>query len=80
MTRRLPDIGTKLYGRKHRGKVTEATVVQDETCPGKRAIDVAGTKYASPSAAAKAISGHETNGWLWWKRSNGRSIGKAKRR
>ncbi len=43
----------------HHGRIYEA-VVEDG------ALVYRGTRFASPSAAARAVTGYETNGWIFW--------------
>ncbi len=78
MNRSLPPVGTKLIGRRQRGGVgVHAKIVSAHDFPLGRAVEVAGQRYASLSAAAKAVCGHEANGWVWWRGSDGRLAGEA---
>jgi hypothetical protein len=56
----LLDVGATLYARRKRQSHRTATVLAD----GR--IDVDGVAYASPSAAAGAISGGSENGWWFF--------------
>ena len=64
--RELPPAGTRLSGR-YRGQEFIAEVVAAEDGEGARALEFQGARYASLSAAAKAISGNSVNGWRFWK-------------
>jgi len=67
---RLP-AGSKLH-MKHKGTLTQATVVQTEEGTG---IRVGKQTYPSPSSAAKAVMrGASVNGWAAW-RFEGQPIG-----
>ena len=61
----LPRIGTVLT-RTFRGKEIRATVVDVNPKTGMVALDVKRKQYPSLSAAAKALTGGETNGWRFW--------------
>jgi len=65
-TRELPPAGTRLSGR-YRGQEFIAEVVTAEGGEGARVLEFQGARYASLSAAAKAISGNSVNGWRFWK-------------
>jgi len=64
--RDLPPAGTRLSGR-YRGQEFIAEVVTAEGDEGARVLEFQGARYASLSAAAKAISGNSVNGWRFWK-------------
>jgi hypothetical protein len=64
--RELPPAGTRLSGR-YRGQEFIAEVIAAEGGEGARALEYQGTRYASLSAAAKAITGNSVNGWRFWK-------------
>ena len=64
--RELPPTGTRLSGR-YRGQEFIAEVVTAEGGEGTRVLEFQGARYASLSAAAKAISGNSVNGWRFWK-------------
>lgn len=51
--------------RKREGQVV-AEVVSVSPTTGRVAVRVGDTTYPSLSAAAAAIAGHATNGWLFW--------------
>lgn len=56
-------VGATGYAR-HKGREYALIVVASEA--GGIAYKVGRATYASPSAAAKAIAGCETNGWRFW--------------
>jgi len=64
--RELPPAGTRLSGR-YRGQEFIAEVIAAEGGEGARVLEFQGARYASLSAAAKAISGNSVNGWRFWK-------------
>jgi len=64
--RKIPPVGTELVGR-FRGNEYYATVIVAPSFPEGKGIRVGDTVYGSLSAAAKAIKGWPTNGWLFWK-------------
>ena len=64
--RKLPEVGTKLNG-KFMGVIYKARIVVDKSTPTETAIEYAGTKYRSMTAAAIAITKQSTNGWRFWK-------------
>lgn len=61
----LPKEGKKLVAR-HKGIVVEATIVKVRSEVGRVAVEIAGVTYPTLSAAAKAVTGKETNGWVFW--------------
>jgi 3-methyladenine DNA glycosylase Mpg len=65
IARDLPALGTTLTGR-FKGQTYSATIVEAEDSPTGKAVEYDGKRYTSPSAAAKAITGHSINGWLFW--------------
>ena len=67
--RKLPPVGTVVthhYRRLGRGTIT-ATVVEAPSFPEGRAIELQGRLYGTMSAAAQAVRGGSTNGWVFWK-------------
>jgi len=62
----LPPIGTKLKA-KSKDKSYEAVVTKSSNNPNRRAVYFKKIEYLSLSGAAKAITGHATNGWVFWK-------------
>lgn len=84
MPMQLPPAGTRLISRRHRGRhrgeFTVGKIVDDSNFPGGRAVDVDGVRYSTLSAAAKAVSGHETNGWVWWHLEDGRPVADLRKR
>jgi len=66
ISRELPPVGTKLTG-KSRGKVYEAVIVKSSTQAKRRAVRLQNREFLSLSGAAMAVTGHATNGWMFWK-------------
>lgn len=62
----LPAVGTKLT-RKYHDKVIDAEVCEVDGHSGRVSLRIGSTVYPSLSAAAKAITGQESNGWKFWK-------------
>jgi len=63
--RQLPPVGTTLTAR-HKGQPHTAVIVEAKDCPAGRAVKYGDQLFASLSAAAKAVTGHSTNGWIFW--------------
>jgi hypothetical protein len=61
--KRKPPTPGLVFQRTYRKKNYTLTVVHDGQAIG---YQVGKTVYASPSAAAKAITKFEVNGWLFW--------------
>ena len=68
IARELPPPGTTFTGR-FKGESYAATIVEAEDLPAGRAVKYGDQLFASLSAAAKAVTGHPTNGWLFWRRA-----------
>lgn len=51
--------------RKVPGTVVAEVVAVDKSM-GKISLHINGKDYSSVSAAAKAVTGFETNGWVFW--------------
>ena len=66
IARQLPPVGTTLTAR-HKGQPPTAVIVEAKDRPGGRAVEYGDQLFASLSAAAKAVTGHSTNGWLFWR-------------
>jgi hypothetical protein len=62
---KLPQVGT-VFEKSFRGQTTRAKVVSIDKSKGRVELEVNGKQYQSPSAAARALTGHETNGWVFW--------------
>ncbi len=60
--RKLPTAGSS-YEHKYKGKVVRMDLARIKDTTVYR---VSGIDYSSPSAAAKSITGTETNGWKFW--------------
>ena len=54
-----------LTGRS-RGQAHTAVIVEAKDCSAARAVKYGDQLFASLSAAAKAVTGHSANGWLFW--------------
>lgn len=63
--RELPPQGTVLI-HNYLGVTYEAKIVKSTVSPGKRVVYLNGKQYSSLSTAASAITGNETNGWVFW--------------
>lgn len=64
--REWPTVGTKLSG-KFKGVAFKAKIVVDKNEATGKAVEYAGKKYGSMTAAAQAITKQPTNGWRFWK-------------
>jgi hypothetical protein len=65
IARQLPPVGTTLTAR-HRGEPYTAVIVEAKDRPAGRAVKYGDQLFASLSAAAKGVTGHSTNGWVFW--------------
>ena len=65
--KKLPQPGDRLthHFRKKQGEVT-AEVISVDPKSRKIVVKVDDTTYSSLSAAGQAVSGHPTNGWIFW--------------
>jgi hypothetical protein len=70
MARQLPPVGTTLAAT-YKGEPHTATVVEAKDRPSGRAVKYRDQLFASLSAAAKAVTGHSANGWLFWHPAEG---------
>jgi hypothetical protein len=70
IARELPPVGTTLTAR-HKGEPHTAVVVEAKDRPAGRAVQYGDQLFASLSAAAKAVTGHSANGWLFWRPAEG---------
>ena len=70
IARQLPPVGSTLTAR-HRGQPHTAVIVEAMDRPAGRAVECGDQLFASLSAAAKAVTGHPTNGWLFWRPPEG---------
>ena len=66
IARELPPVGITLTGRS-RGQSHTAVIVKAKDRPSGRAVECGDQLFPSLSAAAKAVTGHSTNGWLFWR-------------
>ena len=65
IARQLPPVGSMLAAR-YRGQNHTAVIVEAKDRPVGRAVKYGDQLFASLSAAAKAVTGHSTNGWVFW--------------
>jgi hypothetical protein len=65
IARQLPTVGTTLTAI-YRGQTHTAVIVEAKERPAGRAVKYGDQLFASLSAAAKAVTGHSTNGWVFW--------------
>ena len=63
--RQLPPVGTSLAAT-YRGQTHTAVIVEAKDRPAGRAVKYGDQLFASLSAAARAVTGHSTNGWVFW--------------
>ena len=63
--RELPPLGTKLTG-KMRKQEYEAVIAKSSLNPKKRVLSCDGREFSSLSSAATTITGHATNGWVFY--------------
>jgi hypothetical protein len=66
IARQLPPVGTTLAAT-YRGQPYTAAIVEAKDRPAGRAVKYGDQLFPSLSAAAKAVTGHPTNGWLFWR-------------
>jgi len=65
IARQLPPVGIRLTAT-YRGQTYTAVIVEAKDRPAARAVKYGDQLFASLSAAGKAVSGHPTNGWVFW--------------
>lgn len=63
--RELPPIGTILIGSYHQKKYT-AQISLSKKDNKKKIVLINNQEFISMSAAAVSITGHQTNGWIFW--------------
>ena len=66
-TRTLPKPGST-FKKKFNGKAYNLSVVEQD---GRLVYRLQGANFDSPSAAAKSLTNHEVNGWVFWKMDKG---------
>ena len=66
ITRQLPPVGTTLTAI-YRGQSHTAEIVEAKDLPSGRGVKYGDQLFASLSAAAKAVTGHSANGWVFWR-------------
>lgn len=78
----LPPVGTELHAlrRKPSKERVTASIVEDSQFPGGRAVECAGRRFATLSAAAAAYSRTARNGWVWWRTTDGRPVSETRGR
>jgi hypothetical protein len=70
IARQLPPVGTTFTGRS-KGQTHTAVIVEAKDRPGGRAVKYGDQVFPSLSAAAQAVTGHPTNGWVFWRPAEG---------
>ena len=65
IARQLPPVGTTLTAT-YKGQAYTAEIVEAEV-PAGRAVKYGDQVFTSLSAAGKAVTGHPTNGWAFWR-------------
>ncbi len=65
IARQLPPVGT-IFTARHRGQPHTAVIVEAKGRPAGRAVKYGDQLFASLSGAAKAVTGHSINGWVFW--------------
>ncbi|KPJ51538.1 MAG: hypothetical protein AMJ38_00225 [Dehalococcoidia bacterium DG_22] len=65
IARQMPPVGTTLTAG-HKGQPHTAVIVEAKDRPAGRAVKYGDEVFASLSGAAKAVTGHSTNGWVFW--------------
>jgi len=62
----LPPVGTTLT-HKYKGRPHTAQIVKVEALPARRAVKYRNQIFTSLSAAAKAVTHYNNNGWTFWR-------------
>lgn len=62
-TRRPPKVGMT-FRRRYKGRLYHVRIVRTR---GRVGYQVRGKLYATPTAAAKSITGTDVNGWTFWR-------------
>ena len=70
IARQLPPAGTTLTGT-YKSEPHTATMVEAKDRPAGRAVKYGDQLFLSLSAAAEAVTGHPTNGWVFWRPAEG---------
>jgi NDP-sugar pyrophosphorylase family protein len=66
IARELPPVGTTMTAT-YKGQAHTAEIVEAKDLPGGRAVKYGDQLFPSLSAAGKAVTGHPTNGWAFWR-------------
>ena len=66
IARELPAVGTTLTA-KYKGQAYTAEIVEAKELPAGKAVKYGNEVFSSLSAAGKAVTGHPTNGWAFWR-------------
>ena len=66
IARELPAVGATLTA-KYKGQAYTAEIVEAKDLPAGRGIKYGDQVFKSLSAAGKAVTGHPTNGWAFWR-------------
>lgn len=62
---KLPDPGT-VFTKTFKGQTLKAKVIAVDRDRGRISLEVNGVEYPSPTAAAKAFTKNDVNGWVFW--------------
>jgi len=66
IARELPPVGTTLTAT-YKGQAHTAEIVEAKDRSAGRAVRYGDQLFPSLSAAASAVTGHATNGWVFWR-------------
>lgn len=66
IARQLRPVGTTLAAT-YKGQPHTAIIVEAKDRPPGRAVKYGDQLFGSLSAAARAVTGHATNGWVFWR-------------
>jgi len=66
IARELPPVGTTLTAT-YKGQAHTAEIVEAKDRSAGRAVRYGDQLFPSLSAAAKAVTGHSANGWVFWR-------------
>jgi predicted RecA/RadA family phage recombinase len=66
IARELPPVGTTMTAT-YKGQAHTAEIVEAKDLPSGRGVKYGDQVFTSLSAAGKAVTGHPTNGWAFWR-------------
>ena len=66
IARELPPVGTTLTAT-YKGQAYTAEIVEAKELTSGRGVKYGDQVFTSLSAASKAVTGHPTNGWAFWR-------------